>query len=157
MKVLDDMSVREKHLWVEVIVDIVVAVYYFPKLFGLFILGDEALTGPPMFNLIIQTVGLAIILAGIIGVILLRQEKTAPKDEREKQFYARANLIAYRVLLICICGLMGQIVMSEIFAGGRQSFLVLTPVIIANLLMIAIILAEMSKSVMRLFYYRRGY
>lgn len=160
MNVLKEMSVRERDLWVELLTNLLVAIYYFPKLFILMAAGDAALMGKPMVSLISSTIILAIFVAIILVVILklFNLKGTLEKeDERERSFSAKGSLGAYWVLFVLICILIGQIILDDIFGASRQSFVVLTPVLIAHLLLISLMISGTTKSVIQLYYYRRGY
>lgn len=163
MLIFSEMSAREKILWSELLVDVIVAAYYLPLMFGLIALGDDALTGAPMAKLIFNTIGLAIICSLFMSAalyLLNLNEVPAREDELEKVFGARSTLGAYRVLFVCIIAIMWQVLMTELALGLGVSYLVLlplTPVVMANLLLLSLILASTTKSLMQLFYYRRGY
>jgi Na+/alanine symporter len=158
MKLLSEMATRERNLWAELLVDLVVALYYLPKMFTLISSDQAYLTNPAMAGLIVKTIILAII-AGILAGILLRPGKNPQKeDERDYQFSARGCLIANRVLIICVIVIMGHLAFAGLFprlAAARG--LDIPPMMVAHLLLISLILSSSIKSVAQLVYYRRGY
>lgn len=157
MKLLTNMSTTEKNVWAELIVDFVVALYYFPKMFSLIRAGNLALI-PIMAVLIVKAVILAIVV-GILVAILL-QDWREPKriDERDLQFSARGTLIANRALVIFIFLIIGQLVFEGLFPGlrGQLCSLMAKPLIIAHLLLLSLLFSSVIKSIAQLFLYRRA-
>lgn len=155
---LGDFSIREKNLWFEFCVDVVVALYYYPNAFALMMAGDGALMGAPMVGLITTTVILAIIVRGVLSAFLHTQVKPEPKDERDHLIDARGSLFAGRVLVAANVFLIGLLVLQQIADGARVGgvLLMLTPLVIAHLLLVALMLAAMTHTVTRLVCYRRG-
>ena len=159
MELLNNFSTREKNLWSELLVDIVAALYYYPKMLRLMQAGEDGLTGAAMTSLITGTVMVAI-FTGIIVSVFLHTHKTPEQvDERDLQFKARGNTIAYFVLLACIVLVMGLVVIQEMmptFARTMPLF-ELTPIILANLLLVSLFISSVAKSGILLYSYRRGY
>lgn len=159
MDILNNFSTREKNLWSEFLVDVVVALYYFPKLFSILRAGEEALTGRVMAELVTGTVILAIFVGIIVSVFLHTEKKPEQVDERDYLFDARGSKIAFTVLAISIALIMGNIVVFEMMpeVALQRMLFAMSPVAIANLLLVALMLSSMVKVAMQLFYYRRGY
>lgn len=158
-QLLGDFSVREKNLWFELLLDLAVALYYWPKAFLLMRAGDAALAGKAMVSLIVSTVFAAIMFSIVLSVLLHAQQKPEPMDERDLAIAARGKVWAGRVLVFGILAIIAQIVLQEMavpFVSVRNPFQ-LTPLIIAHLLLVALMLASFTSSLTRLFCYRRGY
>lgn len=158
MVTLQDMSVREKNLWGELLVDVVVALYYFPSAIKLLMRPEgEAITGE-LAGLVAGSIALGIVLGIVVfGLINLRASKE-PVDERDHLFMAHGSRAAYGVLVACLCLLMWQVAASELSHASAGYFpFKLTPVAISHLLLLSVILSSTVKAVVQLVYYRRGY
>jgi hypothetical protein len=152
--ILGDFSVREKNLWFELIVDVVVALYYYPKVFKLMLAGS--LTGTAMTNLIVSTVVLAIIASAVLAALLHQQQKPEPLDERDFYIDARATLWFARVLVFGVVSVMGWIVLQEFNPWPDRALFVMSPLVIAHFLLFSLMLASMTKSILKLLMYRLG-
>lgn len=158
-----DMSLREKELWSDALVNGFVSFYFFSRTFGLLLLGDEALMSDQMTRIIINTVALAIIL-GVVVVGVIRASHSPdsaapePLDERDRLFAHRADKVGYLVLVVGICILLGQIVLEQVFSeiAARGPF-TLTPLIIGYFLLAALTLASLARAATAIISYRRGY
>lgn len=154
---LDTYSIREKNLWVELLTDIAVALYYWPQALRMTLAGDDALRSGAMVNLIIGTVMTAIIVSAALAVFLHKQKKPEPMDERDYMIAARANLLAGRVLVGCLIALIGLVLFRELSAAAQLEFMPLTALVMAHLLLVSLMFWSMTNSVARLVFYRRGY
>jgi hypothetical protein len=155
--VLGELSIREKNLWVELLVDVIVALYYYPKMFLLITAGDAALTGERMVNLIISTVMLAIFVAVALAALLHEKQQPEPKDERDLVIDNRGSVLFGRMLLACVLFIMGMIVMQEMSIGRQLEWLIaLSPLVIAHLLLFTLMISSTTSSVLKLVLYRRG-
>lgn len=158
-----DMSMHEKELWCELLVSGFVSVYFFSRTFGLLMMGDDALMGREMARLIVKTIILAIGLSIVVFGIIHASHRydsgnPEPVDERDRLFSARASNVAYIVLVVAICILLGQIVMEQMFAAAAEHLpFRLTPLIIGHLLLAAMAVASLAKAITAIVYYRRGY
>lgn len=158
MDLLKNFSTREKNLWSELMVDIVVGLFYFPKMIAMMISGAD-LTGRGMAGLITETVILAIVAGIIISIFLHTQKKPEEVDERDHLFDARGSRIAFSVLALCIALIMGNIIVYEMLpeAVKDRAVLNLSSVVIAHLLLLSLFLSSVIKTIVQLFFYRRGY
>ena len=158
MELLDNFSTREKNLWSELLVDLVAGAYYYPKMIAM-ILAAAPLTGAAMANLITNTVLVAIFAGVIVSVFLHTQKKPEREDERDLLFRARGNTVGYLVLALCVALVMGQVVVFEMMPSFTRSVapFELSGLVIAHLLLVSLFLSSVAKSVVQLFFYRRGY
>jgi hypothetical protein len=155
---LDSYSTREKNLWFEFLVDIAVAIYYWPKAIALMLAGDGALRGGAMVGLITSTVILAIVISGALSIFLHTKQKPEPMDERDHMIQARASLWSGRVLVVGMLSIMGNIVLQEMIgeqAVGRGVF-GLTPLLIAHLMLVMLMVASLVGTSVKLYLYRKG-
>ncbi len=155
-ELLDDYSIREKNLWFQFLVDVAVALYYWPKAFGLMVAGDEALRGGAMVGLIVSTVIWAIVVSGALSIFLHTQQKPEPKDERDYMIDARSSLVSGRVLTVGILAIIGSIVFREMADSATLDVFVLTPLLLAHLLLVVLMFASMIGSLVKLYFYRKG-
>ena len=159
MELFNNFSTREKNLWSELLVDVVVGFYYYPKIIIMIIAGGEALTRGAMAELVTKTIMLAILMGIIVSAFLHAQKKPEQVDERDQVFKARGNSIGYRVLVFCVVLLMVQILVTEFMpdiADGRFAS-DLSGVAVANLLLMSLFFSSLAKTLIQLFSYRRGH
>jgi hypothetical protein len=156
---LDTYSTREKNLWVELLTDVAVGLYYWPQAIRLMMAGDEALRGGAMVNLIVSTVMWAIFVSAALAVFLHTQKKAEPMDERDYMIAARSSLLAGRVMVGCVVALICLVVIEEIPGGytSHLTFFTLSPLVMAHLLLVTLIGWSLTSTIARLYYYRRGY
>jgi hypothetical protein len=83
-------------------------------------------------------------------------ERPAPKDERDLMIEARATRNAYGVLEVGICLLMGHVLFAEALPRLAWPFLSITPFLLVQAMLGALVLAEVVKGVTQLYYYRAG-
>jgi hypothetical protein len=155
----DSYSTREKNLWFELLVDLAVGLYYWPNAMRLMLAGDEALRGGPMAALLLNTMVAAVFFGIALTVFLHRQEKPEPMDERDHMIMARSGLIAGRALIGSVIAVIGLVVIQELPGPytSHLTFLALTPLVIAHLLLVALMVWSFTSVIARLYYYRRGY
>jgi hypothetical protein len=171
------MSKQEQVSWVSLVVSLVIGIWYFKHFFGMPPETPQFGLGTAFFvvNLIIIA-----IFIGIAGEVLLRwaqrrsggvpADKT-PLDERDRFIDLRASRVAYRVLSGLVMALMAQILITETprLSGARGPVIPprtvleviwqgpLSPLLIAQLLLLAMTAAGVSIYVTRIVCYRRGY
>ena len=153
----DEISAREKKLWCELVVDVVVGLYFYPKAFVLMAAGDEALTGAAMTNLIMGTVTWAIIATIGLALVFRSREKPEPKDERDHLIEITTGRWFGRVLVLCLLGIIGLIVVQSMAADIGTQLFMLTPPGIALLMLFGLMLASLADSITKLYCYRRGF
>ncbi|MBT8147571.1 MAG: hypothetical protein KJN90_12010 [Gammaproteobacteria bacterium] len=158
MNLLDSMSIREKDLWGELLIDVLVALYYFPKVFALMAQGDTMLRGGEMADLVISTIVLAIVVSIVVFGAIHRKGEAEDRDERDLQFEAQGNLLAFRVLYGFLVLILGQIVMWEYFSPSDLDALLTEagPLVVGHMILLAMILTSMVKAAVQLFQYRRS-
>ncbi len=147
-----DLSFQEKSVWVSVIAIIVVFGNHFSVVFG----APEALTSVELLvrliGAIILLVVIEIVLHVLIAVTARRDAKDGDRlDERDRLVVVKASRNAYVVLFIGILSMIWYIVLGDLKSDPS-----VTPVMNANLLLLAIVVAELCNYGSRLFYYRRG-
>jgi len=158
MKALSNMSARELNLWAELLINILVALYYFPIAFRLMQKDEWILATGAMIGLAISTIILAIVVGIAISIPICIWKKPVKKDERDYQFSARGSMIAYAALFFFVMLIIGQAMFEGLCPGIASKLgLITNPLIIAHLLLLSLMFSSTIKSVVQLFFYRRGY
>jgi hypothetical protein len=170
------MSKQERVSWVSLVVTVFLATWYFGRVFAL--PGDADLHSRAMIRLVSGLIIYAILL-GIAGEVVLNwvsrksggaDADRVALDERDALINLKAGRNAYIALFIGICTVLWQIAATESQAYGytRPTQLVasvgerilvgpLTPLLIAQGLLLVLTVAGISVYLTRIVYYRRGF
>lgn len=155
--VFDEISSHEKKLWLELVVDIAIGIYFYPKAFALMAAGDAALTGRAMAGLIAGTVTWAVVVSIGLALVFNPKEKPEPKDERDRLIEVVAGRWFGRVLTFCLLTIVGLVVVQEMSDTVDTMLVVLTPLGMSLLLLFSLMLASLTDSIAKLHSYRRGF
>ena len=123
---LADITYQEKSIWGQLIATLVVYGRYF-------------ISGSP--GSLAGTIVLLVIIQIVAQIAIAVANRPEPKDERDRLIAAKAYRVAYTIL---VAGVLTILFISE----------AITPT--ANIIFAALVLADVGKSVTRLYYYRRG-
>ena len=151
MKFLNNYSNRELNIWAELILDLLVSFYFFPKIFPLIIDGQlysEALVGIIATSIILAIV-YSIVVFGAINALTKREEK----DERDYIYELKSYKISYYLYHGGILGIICLIVFNALY---QENIGILTPPKIAMILLIIALLSSTGKSLTQLFNYRKN-
>ena len=151
MQFLNNYSNRELNIWAELILDILVSFYFFPKIFPLIIDGQlysDALVGIIATSIILAIV-YSIVVFGAINVLTKREEK----DERDYIYELKSYRISYYLSHLGILGIICLIVFNALY---QENIGLLTPPKIAMILLIIALLSSTGKSLTQLFNYRKN-
>ena len=152
MKFLNNYSNRELNIWAELILDILVSFYFFPKIFPLIIDGQlhsEALVGIIATSIILAIV-YSIVVFGAINALTKKEEK----DERDYIYELKSYRISNLIYQVSIFILISQIVVLNPI--NPKLFPDFTAPMIAMLLLITTLLSSTGKSLTQLFNYRKN-
>ena len=151
MQFLNNYSNRELNIWAELILDILVSFYFFPKIFPLII--DGQLYSEALVDIIATSIIIAIIYSifvfGAINTLTKREEK----DERDYIYELKSYRISYYLSHGGILGIICLIVFNPINQVRLNEF---TAPMIAMLLLIITLLSSAGKSLTQLFNYRKN-
>lgn len=150
-----DISNREKEIWIELVISLLVAIYYFKH--ALSTGGFSDMMTPELGRVVINAI-LFSIIATIVLTIFFNIKDNVKKDERDYAIDAKANSYAYYSLCIFCMGIISQTLISErigYFANSQILNINLSTVL--HLLLLSLIVSGIIKSVTQLFFYRRGY
>ena len=148
---MNNYSNRELNIWAELILDILVSFYFFPKIFPLIIDGQlysEALVGIIATSIILAIV-YSIVVFGAINALTKREEK----DERDYIYELKSYKISYYLSYGGILGIICLIVFNALY---QENIGLLTPPKIAMILLIIALLSSTGKSLTQLFNYRKN-
>ena len=151
MKFLNNYSNRELNIYAELVLDILVSFYFFPKIFPLII--DGQLYGGALVGIIANTIIISIIYSifvfGAINTLTKREEK----DERDYIYELKGYRISNIISQVSIYLLVSLIVFNPI---NQVRFGEFTAPMIAMLLLIITLLSSTGKSLTQLFNYRKN-
>jgi hypothetical protein len=163
------MSKHERISWVSLLVTLAIGWWYFSRVLGL---PADANLHFPLARFVTQLVILAVLIS-IAGEIALRlvervggqSPDDSPADERDAQISLKATRNAHGVLGASVVVVLVQIALLERLrrpADPPSTVLEalgagpLTPLLIAQLLLLALTLAALTAHASRIVYYRRG-
>jgi len=151
MQFLNDYSNRELNIWAELVLDIIVSLYFISRVYPLLIndqFNSEALL-PIIFTNIIISIIYSIIVFGTINTLTKREEK----DERDYIYELKSYKISNNIFQISNYLVIGVIIFNALYQGN---FGELTPPKIAMILLIIAVLSSTGKSLTQLFNYRKN-
>ena len=152
MQFLNDYSNRELNIWAELVLDIIVSLYFISRVYPLLIndqFNSEALL-PIIFTNIIISIIYSIIVFGAIDIFTKKEEK----DERDYIYELKSYRISNIIYQVSIFILISQIVVfNPINPKPLPDF---TAPMIAMLLLIITLLSSTGKSLSQLFNYRKS-
>jgi hypothetical protein len=151
MKFLNNYSNRELNIWAELILDIIVSIYFFPKIFPLIIDGQlysDALVGIIATSIIIS-IFYSVFVFGAINTLTKKEEK----DERDYIYELKSYRISNIISQVSIYLLIYLIVFNPINQVRLTDF---TAPMIAMLLLIIALLSSTGKSLSQIFNYRKS-
>jgi len=148
MKFLNNYSNRELNIWAELILNILVSLFFVSKVFTSNQFGGEVLV-QIISTTIILAIVYSIIIFGTINTLTKREEK----DERDYIYELKSYRISYYLSHGGILGIICLIVFNALY---QENIGLLTPPKIAMILLIIALLSSTGKSLTQLFNYRKN-
>ena len=151
MQFLNNYSNRELNIWAELILNIIVSLFFVSTIFPLIINGQfysEALVQIILTTIIIAII-YSIIVFGTINTLTKREEK----DERDYIYELKSYKISNNIFQISNYLVIGVIIFNALYQGN---FGELTPPKFAMILLIIAVLSSTGKSLTQLFNYRKN-
>ena len=151
MQFLNDYSNRELNIWAELVLDIIVSLYFISRVYPLLIndqFNNETLV-PIIITTIIISIIYSIIVFGVINIFTKEEEK----DERDYFFELNSYRISYYISQGGIFGIICLILFNVLY---QENIGLLTPPKIAMIFLIISVLSSTGKSLTQLFYYRKS-
>jgi hypothetical protein len=149
-----DMSFEEKSVWGSLVAMVVCSFYYFSEVFGLYADGgapDPYRAGVLGISLLIALIVIEIVYHSILAI----GTRSTESDERDRWIETRASRNAYVALGVGTFGLVGHLVVGAHFGAPYLERLT-DAFAIVNLLLLAMVIAEVVKYVSQIVYYRTG-
>ena len=150
-----DLSFQEKSILGSLIITIGLFGFYFIEVFQ----AVTAENSSAMVSLPFVLVGVVIAVVAVevvYHVLIALVSKPEDEDERDKLIEAKATRISYFVLAVGCLMAVGHSMISVFFEDSVTTRVVANPILTANLVILAFILAEVVGFAMQLYYYRRG-
>ena len=148
MKFLNNYSNRELNIWAELILNILVSLFFVSKVFTSNQFGGEVLV-QIISTTIILAIVYSIVVFGAINALTKREEK----DERDYIYELKSYRISYYLSHGGILGIICLIVFNALY---QENIGLLTPPKIAMILLIIALLSSTGESLTQLFNYRKN-
>ena len=149
MQFLKNYSNRELNIWAELVLDLMVSIYFFPKFFLLIKSGN--MHSYDSIILITTTIFISIAYSIVVFIIINLFIESEKKDERDYIFELKSYKISNTIFQISILFLICWLFFTPL--GNHYEF---TPALIAAFLIIITLFCSASKSVSLLYFYRRS-
>ena len=149
MQFLKNYSNRELNIWAESVLNLIVSIYFFPKLFLLIISGE--IHSYESIILITTTIFISIAYSIVVFTIINIFKESEKKDERDYIFELKSYKISNTIFQISILFLICWLFFTPL--SNHYEF---TPIMIAAFLIIITLFCSASKSVSLLYFYRRN-
>ena len=149
MQFLKNYSNRELNIWAELVLDLMVSIYFFPKFFLLIKSGN--MYSYDSIILITTTIFISIAYSIVVFIIINLFIESEKKDERDYIFELKSYKISNTIFQISILFLICWLFFTPL--GNHYEF---TPALIAAFLIIITLFCSASKSISLLYFYRRN-
>ena len=148
MKFLNNYSNRELNIWAELILNILVSLFFVSKVFT-----SNQFDGDVLVQIISTTIILAIVYSIVVFGAINALTKREEKDERDYIYELKSYRISYYLSHGGILGIICLIVFNALY---QENIGLLTPPKIAMILLIIALLSSTGKSLTQLFNYRKN-
>lgn len=142
-----NLSFEEKSTWVSLAIILIVFTGYFSQVYDGLLSGtlDKAAVSGLFFGAVITVVILEIVLHIVIAAFS-HKDADQPRDERDRLFTMKAGNISGWVLGIAVLMIAAHTFIQE-----------LDSIWVANLLLFAVFVSQVTSYALQIAYYRRGY
>lgn len=152
MKFLSNYSNRELNIWGEIGLDILVSLYFFPRVIYLIKL-DEVVELVPLISLIVSVIVIAVVYSIIVFGAIAWLTKEEEKDERDWGYELKGYRIGYFLVQAGVLIFIGIIVYNP---NNNARLGDLSLPIIAVALYAILVIGSLGKSLTLLYNYRRA-
>ena len=142
-------SNRELNIWAELVLDLIVSIYFFPKFFLLIKSGN--MYSYDSIILITTTIFISIAYSIVVFAIINLFIKSEKKDERDYIFELKSYRISNAIFQISILFLICSIIFKPLHNQYEYN-----PPLVAALLIIITLFCSVGKSVSLLYFYRKN-
>ena len=151
------MSFREKSAWITLVIQLVVFVPYFQQVFGPLGRGEMRIGLANLLSAFIAMVVLQVVLSVIFHVALALHAREEPADERDKAIEAKSTHVAYYVLVTgCFVAGFGMFVLAALSSSPALASSLQAYLLMSQVLLFCVVLAETAQYVTQIVGYRRG-
>jgi|CoawatStandDraft_6_1074263.scaffolds.fasta_scaffold00315_3 hypothetical protein len=144
------ISTREKHIFIELLISVLVSAYYFYSSYQLS--GWSQIVGPEIGALIVKVIVISI-LASIVLYAIFSRATLEDRDERDLAINAKAHAFAYYSLVGLCCCLVGLVVFNEGLGLMGNNIQISAPVAM-HFVLVALMISAIVKCAIQLLYYR---
>ena len=148
MQFLNNYSNRELNIWAELILNILVSLFFVSKVFT-----SNQFDGEVLVQIISTTIILAIVYSIVVFGAINALTKREEKDERDYIYELKSYRISYYLSHGGILGIICLIVFNALY---QENIGLLTPPKISMILLIIALLSSTGKSLTQLFNYRKN-
>jgi hypothetical protein len=148
MNLFSNYSNRELNIWAELILNILVSLFFVSKVFT-----SNQFDGEVLVQIISTTIILAIVYSIVVFGAINALTKREEKDERDYIYELKSYRISYYLSHGGILGIICLIVFNALY---QENLGLLTPPKIAMILLIIALLSSTGKSLTQLFNYRKN-
>jgi len=148
MNLFSNYSNRELNIWAELILNILVSLFFVSKVFT-----SNQFDGEVLVQIISTTIILAIVYSIVVFGAINALTKREEKDERDYIYELKSYRISYYLSHGGILGIICLIVFNALY---QENIGLLTPPKIAMILLIIALLSSTGKSLTQLFNYRKN-
>ncbi len=148
-----DLSYQEKSILGSLLAVVVVYGYYFAS-----VLRDASrpeFDGGNIGRLVLAVIAIVVIEI-VYHIVLALESRPEPKDERDVLIECKAYRNAYFLLATGAFLVIASVIMAGLARDAAPTRIIVTPFLTVNLVLLFMVLAELTKFLTQLFYYRRG-
>jgi hypothetical protein len=148
------LSYQEKSALASLVAVLVVYWYYFGEVREL--MRNDQLDAASALGLMIGAVVVLVIIEVVFQILISAISRSTATDERDKLIFAKAARNSGILLGAGTITLILAILASEIRGGLGDPETQLTPILIAQWLILLMVMAQIFEYLSQIFYYRRG-
>jgi len=149
-----NLSYQEKSALASLVAVLLVFWYYFSAVLAL--IRSDQLHAASSVGLMIGAVVMLVIIEIIFQIAVAIFSGGTDTDERDKLIAAKAGRNSGILLGVGAITTIMAILASEVRGGLGDNEFVLTPIIIAQIIMLIMVIAQVFEYLSQLYYYRRG-
>ncbi len=149
---MSDLSFHEKSAWGSLVANLVIGALYFSSIWNLW--RADQLSAPILVRFAIGYTVFLVIALVVYHVVIAAVSR--PEDERDRLIGWRAASIGGLVLAFSVFGLIGHLILGELFDRGVAGALSSSPLMLANALLLAVLVATVAELGSKLYFYRKG-
>jgi hypothetical protein len=147
-----NLSYQEKIIWGSLATMLVVYGYYFATVLGV---TNEDFDGASAARLVFAVFGIVVIEA-FYHIVFSLKSRVEPQDEQDVLIEGKAYRTTYFLLLASLFLSMAAMVLSNLFSASTAAKFIMRPFIAINLMLLCVVVSEVLKFLMQLFFHRRG-